>query len=68
MNAVVDAPTTNRGLKSRFCYERPWEFEDLSDADLAEVFRRKCAREGVAYSPPVRDRFVQGLSNRSVSC
>ena len=61
MDGFMNNPSTNRGLKSRFNYDAPWVFEDMSDADLAVIFRNKCAREGVAYSPPVRDRFIQHL-------
>lgn len=48
---------SNPGLPSRFTAHVP--FPDYSDADLGEILRRLCEREGFRLPPDVLDRAVQ---------
>jgi hypothetical protein len=47
---------SNPGLPSRFTARVP--FPDYSDADLGEILRRLCEREGFRLPPGVLDRAV----------
>jgi SpoVK/Ycf46/Vps4 family AAA+-type ATPase len=51
---------SNPGLPSRFTARVP--FPDFSDADLGEILRRLCDREGFGLPPDVLDRAVRYLA------